>query len=127
MGVCMKIPKSHGAERYKRAPFGLQEFFLAENIKKTKRGTDSFVKFLTTAKNTPTKIGIRMTMLRNRTFGGIISAFRLSCSIIEAYLNHLYSAQLITLPVYMAFNSSQTKVNITTKRRRSFAFAFECR
>ena len=57
----------------------------------------------------------------------IISAFRLSCSIIEAYLNHLYSAQLITLPVYSAFNSSRNRIkeNITTKRRRSFAF--ECK
>ena len=53
----------------------------------------------------------------------IISAFRLSCSILEAYLNHLYSAQFITLPVYTAFNS-RTKENITTKRRRSFAFVF---
>ena len=49
----------------------------------------------------------------------IDSAFKLSCSIIEAYLNHLYSSQLITPPVY-TFNS-QTKENITTKRRRSFA------
>ena len=40
-----------------------------------------------------------------------------SCSIIKAYLNHLYSAQLITLPVYTAFNSSRTKENVTTKRR----------
>ena len=45
----------------------------------------------------------------------------------EAYLNHLYSAQLITLPVHTAFNSSRTKEYITTKRRRSFAFAFEYR
>ena len=33
----------------------------------------------------------------------IISAFRRSCSMIEAYLNHLYCAQLITLPVDTAF------------------------
>ena len=56
----------------------------------------------------------------------IISAFRLACSIIEAYIDHLYSAHIITVPVYTAFNSSRTKENITT-RRRSFAFAFECR
>ena len=31
------------------------------------------------------------------------------------------------IQVYTAFNSSRTKENITTKRRRSFAFAFECR
>ena len=60
---------------------------------------------------------------------GIISAFRPPCSIIDAHLNHLDIAQLITLPVYTAFNSSRprTKENITTKRRRCFEFAFECR
>ena len=47
-------------------------------------------------------------------------------SIIEAYLNHLYSAQLITVPDYTDFKSSRTKENIT-ERRRSFVFAFECR
>ena len=56
----------------------------------------------------------------------IISAFRLLCSIIEANLNHLYGAQLITLLVNTAFNSSRSKESMTTKRRRSFAFAFEC-
>ena len=54
----------------------------------------------------------------------------------ESYLEYqytlvqsLFSAQLhvITVQVYTAFNSSRTKENITTKRRRSFAFAFECR
>ena len=30
-------------------------------------------------------------------------------SIIEAYLNHLYSAQLITVPDYTDFKSSRTK------------------
>ena len=46
----------------------------------------------------------------------IISAVRtLSCSIIEAYFNHSYSAQSFTLPVYTAFNSSRTAENITTK------------
>ena len=35
-----------------------------------------------------------------------------SCSIIESYLNHLYSAHLFTLPVHTAFNSSRTKENI---------------
>ena len=57
-------------------------------------------------------------------------------SIKESYLEYQYtlvqsvfSAQLhvITVQVYTAFNSSRTKENITTKRRRSFAFAFECR
>ena len=57
----------------------------------------------------------------------------------ESYLEYqytlvqsLFSAQLhvITVQVYTAFNSSRTKENIkniTTKRRRSFAFVFECR
>ena len=52
----------------------------------------------------------------------------------ESYLEYqytlvysLFSAQLITVQVYTAFNSSRTEENITTKRRRSFAIAFECR
>ena len=44
----------------------------------------------------------------------------------EACLNYLHCAQLITLPIYTAFNSSRTKEKITTKRRRSFVFEFEC-
>ena len=53
--------------------------------------------------------------------------------IIESYLEYQYipvessfSALLITVPVYTAFKS-RTTANIITKRRRSFAFAFECR
>ena len=38
----------------------------------------------------------------------------------------ILSAQLIIVQVSIAFKS-RTKENITTKRRRSFAFAFECR
>ena len=53
--------------------------------------------------------------------------FLLLCSIIEAYLNNLSIAQLFTLPVYNAFNSSRTKEKIIAKRRQSFALAFECR
>ena len=45
-----------------------------------------------------------------------------SCSIIISAQLHV-----ITVQVYTAFNSSRTKENITTKRRRSFAFVFECR
>ena len=41
----------------------------------------------------------------------MISAFRLSRLIKEAYLNQLYSEQLITLPVHTTFNSSRTKEN----------------
>ena len=59
--------------------------------------------------------------------------FCFNLSLIESYLDYqytpvysLFSAQLITVPVYTAFKC-RTKANITTKRRRSFAFAFECR
>ena len=55
--------------------------------------------------------------MKNRPpWDSIISAFRLSCSIIEAYLNYLYSAQLITLRVH-TFNSYRSKKNICFKRR----------
>ena len=56
----------------------------------------------------------------------------ISCLIIEAYLEllytpaqSLYSAQLLTVPVYTAFNSPPTEATVTTKHIRNFAFAFE--
>ena len=54
---------------------------------------------------------------RARAGHPFISAFRLSSSIIEAYFNHSYSVQLFTSSLHSLF--SRTKVNITTKCRRS--------
>ena len=43
-------------------------------------------------------VSLSRNFAKNRP--SVISAFKLSCSIREAYLNHLTRAQLITVPVY---------------------------
>ena len=47
----------------------------------------------------------------------VFSAFRLPCSISEAYLNHSYNAQLVNLPIYTAFYTSRTREHLITKFR----------
>ena len=47
--------------------------------------------------------------------------------VFEYYMYYKFSQlHVITVQVHTTFNFSRTKENITTKRRRSFAFAFEC-
>ena len=71
--------------------------------------------------------------LKNRPLGARFHFWFNRSLIIESYLEYQYApvysiftAQLFTVPVHTAFKS-RTKTNITTKRKLSFAFAFECR
>ena len=89
----------------------LRESFTGQNHSQFKRFTEKSLKITKKFASSIVLQGIRFFMLFETNFVFVI------CSYVIWYV----------MQVNTDFNSFRTKENLTTKRRRSFAFAFECR